>query len=184
MKELGRGVGRAIDDAMFSTTSVASAPTSIASTTGVLTFTESATAGGAGFVEDLITAEQTLADNSGLHGNEKYVCQWAFLTAAKTQAQVSNVSPVYYREDGRSFLNGHEVFFSSHPATAGGPPITSGDNLMGDFDRVYFASFGPLDIIVDPYSEATNNAVRLVLNHHYDFAVASGASFVKFTSLL
>ena len=184
MRELGRGVGRAIDDAMFSTVSVGSAPTSIAATTGVLTFTESTTAGGAGFVEDLITAEQTLADSSGLHGTEKYVCQWAFLTASKTQAQVSNVSPVYYREDGKSFLNGHEVFYSSHPATAGGPPITSADNLFGDFSRVYFASFGPLDIVVDPYSEATNNAVRLVLNHHYDFAVASGASFVKFTSLL
>jgi len=37
---------------------------------------------------------------------------------------------------------------------------------------------------VDPYTAATNNATRLVLNQHYDWGLASGASFVKYTALL
>lgn len=179
MRELGRGVGRAIDDAMFASSDVSNAPGCIAATTGVLTFTEAASADFAG---DVIKAEQTLADASGLNGNEKYVCNWNLLTAAKTDAMVSSVSPLYYREGGKSYLNAHEVFFTSATASTASP--ADGDCLFGDFNRVYFASFGPLDIIVDPYSAATNNAVRLVLNHHYDFALASGASFVKFTSLV
>ena len=59
----------------------------------------------------------------------------------------------------------------------------SGDGLFGDFSRVYFATFGPTNILVDPYSRAAHNEVRLVLNNHFDFAVADGASFVKYTSL-
>ena len=81
-------------------------------------------------------------------------------------------------------LMGYPGYFSAAPATAGGPPITSADGLFGDFSRVYFATFGPSNILVDPYSRATNNEVRLVMNNHMDWGVASGASFVKYTSLI
>ena len=74
------------------------------------------------------------------------------------------------------FLAIFPIYFSN----AGG----SGDGMFGDFSRIYFASFGPTSILVDPYSAATENAVRLVVNQHYDWKVASGASFVKYTSLL
>jgi HK97 family phage major capsid protein len=181
MRELGKAVGTQIDAALFGSTDVTNALPSIAGTTGVLTFTESTTAGGAGFVSDIVTAEQTLADDHGLSGNLAYVCNYILLTAAKTQAQVASVSPFYSELNGQGFANGHKIFFSAQPASVA---ATSGDCLFGDFSRVYFASFGPLDILVDPYSVATNNAVRLVLNHHYDAGLASGASFVKFTSLV
>lgn len=181
MRELGRAVGTQIDTALFASSDVTSALPSIAGTSGVLTFTESATTGGAGFVSDIIEAEQTLADDHGLSGTLRYIANYNLLTAAKTQAQVASVSPFYSVENGQGFANGYPIHFSSHTAKVAG---TSGDCLFGSFDRVYFCSFGPLDIIVDPYSVATNNAVRLVLNHHYDAGVASGASFVKFTSLL
>ena len=98
----------------------------------------------------------------------------------KSGAQVSNVFPAYVDDK----LMGYPGYFSSHPATAGGPPITSADGIFGDFSRVYFATFGPSSILVDPYTDANSNEVRLVMNNHVDFAVASGASFVKYTSLL
>ena len=181
MRELGRSVGSKIDAAIFAASDVSNAPLSIAGTSGVLTFTESTTAGGAGFVSDIKEAETTLADNHGLIGNLAYVCNYNLLSAAKDGAQVASVSPLYTKEGEQGFLNGHKVFFSGATAKSAG---TSGDCLFGSFDRYYFCSFGPLDILVDPYSAATNNAVRLVLNHHYDGALASGASFVKFTSLV
>lgn len=181
MRELGRAVGTQIDAALFASTDVTSALPSIAGTSGVLTFTESTTAGGAGFIADVKAAEQAIAENHGLSGNLAYVCNYNLLGAAKSGAQVADVSAFYNREGDQGFINGQKVHFTSATAKSAG---TSGDCLFGDFGRVYFASFGPLDIIVDPYSEATTNAVRLVLNHHYDAGVASGASFVKFTSLV
>ena len=122
-----------------------------------------------------------MAGDHGLAGNLAYVCNYNLLGAAKSGAQVSSVSPFYTKEGDQGYINGQKVFFTNATAKSAG---TSGDCLFGSFDRVYFASFGPLDIIVDPYSAATNNAVRLVLNHHYDTGVADGASFVKFTSLV
>jgi hypothetical protein len=35
--------------------------------------------------------------------------------------------------------------------------------------------------MVDPYTNANSNEVRLIMNNHMDFGVASGASFVKYT---
>ncbi len=178
MRELGRAVGTSIDTNMFASTDESAGPACIAGTSGVLTFTEAASAN---LASDLVEAEQTLANGSGLVGTEKYVLNWNLLTAAKTGAQVSSVSPLYYRDNGVDYVNGHPVFFTDKTASVTG---TSGDGLFGDFGKVYFASFGPLDILVDPYTAATNNAVRLVLNHHYDFALAQGAAFTKFTSLV
>ena len=98
----------------------------------------------------------------------------------KSAAQVASVYPAYVDDK----LMGYNGYFSSAPATAGGPPITSADGLFGDFGRVYFATFGPSNILVDPYSAATTNEVRLVMNNHMDWGVASGASFVKYTTVL
>tara|TARA_R100000329_G_scaffold142833_1_gene126485 strand:- start:1194 stop:2429 length:1236 start_codon:yes stop_codon:yes gene_type:complete len=177
MNDLGRNMATQIDAAMFSSTSVTSAPTAIADTTGILTFTESTTSGGAGMVEDMLTAIQTIADNHGLDGNLAFVNAWKMYSTLKSGAQVASVYPAYVDEK----LMGYPGYFSSAPTTSGS---TSADGLFGDFSRVFYATFGPQNILVDPYSRATNNEVRLVMNNHIDFGVASGASFVKYTSLL
>ena len=180
MNDLGRNMATQIDAAMFGSANVASAPGCIALTAGVLTFTESVTAGGAGMTEDMLTAIQTIADNHGLDGNLAFVNNWGMYSNLKAGVQVTGVYPAYV--DDR--LMGYPGYFSSAPATAGGPPITSADGIFGDFSRLYMASFGPSNILVDPYSRATNNEVRLVMNNHMDWGVASGASFVKYTSLI
>lgn len=180
MRDLGRNMGTQIDAAMFGSSNVASAPTAIVQTTGTLTFTESAAGGAAGAASDMLEAIQTIADDHGLDGNLAFVNQWALYSNIKSAAQVSSVSPLY--QDDR--LAGYPAYFSSAPATAGGPPITSADGLFGDFSRVYFAQFGPSNIMVDPYTRSEYNEVRLIMNNHFDWGVASGASFVKFTTVL
>ena len=177
MRDMGRNMATKIDKAMFSSANVTSAPGCIAETTDILTFTESTTAGGAGMVEDMLTAIQTVANNHGLDGNLSFVNNWAMYSTLKSGAQVAQVYPAYVDDK----LMGYPGYFSSHPATVSG---TSADGIFGDFSRVYFATFGPSSILVDPYTDANSNEVRLVMNNHVDFAVASGASFVKYTSLL
>jgi len=180
MNDLGRNVATQIDTAMFGSSDVADAPGCIAATTGVLTFTESTTTGGAGMTADMLTAIQTIADNHGLDGRLAFVNNWAMYSNLKQGAQVAGVYPAYVDDK----LMGYDGYFSSAPGTAGGPPITSANGIFGDFSRLYFAQFGPSNILVDPYSVATTNEVRLVMNNHYDWAVADGASFVKYTSLI
>jgi len=180
MRDMGRQIGKKIDANMFASTNAAAGPACIVGTAGTLTFTESAAGGSAGASSDMLEAIQTLADDHGLSGNLGFVNQWALYSNLKAASEVSNVSALY--QDDK--IAGYNAWFSSAPATAGGPPITSADGMFGDFSRIYFASFGPTSIMVDPYSAATENAVRLVVNQHYDFAVASGNSFVKYTTAL
>tara|TARA_R100001163_G_scaffold55073_1_gene42479 strand:- start:176 stop:1420 length:1245 start_codon:yes stop_codon:yes gene_type:complete len=180
MRDMGRNMGTQIDAAMFGSTNVANAPTAIVQTAGTLTFTESAAGGSAGASSDMLEAIQTIADDHGLDGNLAFVNQWALYSNIKQAAQVSSVYPLYV--DDR--LAGYPAYFSSAPATAGGPPITSADGLFGDFGRVYFAQFGPSNITVDPYSRAVEGEVRLIMNNYFDWGVASGASFVKYTTVL
>jgi len=180
MRDMGRNMGTQIDAAMFASTNVASAPTAIVQTAGTLIFTESAAGGAAGAASDMLEAIQTIADDHGLDGNLAFVNQWALYSNIKSASQVASVSPLY--QDDR--LAGYPGYFSNAPATAGGPPITSADGLFGDFSRVYFATFGPSSITVDPYSRAVNGEVRLIMNNYMDWGVASGASFVKYTTVL
>jgi len=174
MAQLGQQVASKIDAAMFGSSDVSSAPGCIAGTSGVLTFTEAASADLAG---DALTAIQTIADDHGLGGNLGFVYNWAAYNGLMTDAQVSNVSAALQND----LLLGRAVHFSNAPASVAG---TSADGIFGDFDRVFFATFGPTSITVDPYTNAMNNEVRLVLNNHYGWGVADGASFVKFTSLI
>ena len=174
MAQLGQQVGNQIDAAMFGSADVTSAPGSIAGTSGVLTFTE---AGSADLAGDALTAIQTIADNHGLSGNNAFVYNWAAYKGLMTDAQVASVKAAMENE----LLLGRPVYFSDAPASVA---ATSADGLFGDFDRVFFASFGPTTITVDPYTRAANNEVRLTLNNHYGWGVADGASFVKFTSLI
>ena len=178
MNDLGRSVGAKIDAAMFASTDLGSgAPACIVGTTGTLTFTESAAGGAAGAAADALEAIQTIANNHGLDGNLAFVNNWKLYSNLKTAAQVTSVQAAYV--DDR--LMGYPAYFSS---ATGSNASTSADGLFGDFSRVFFATFGPTNILVDPYTNAATNEVRLVMNNHYDFGVASGASFVKYTTVL
>ena len=126
MRDMGRNMATQIDAAMFGSANVANAPTAIVQTAGTLDFTESVTAGGAGMVEDMLTAIQTIADNHGLDGNLAFVNQWAMYSNLKQGAQVASVYPAYVDDK----LMGYDGYFSAAPATAGGPPITSADGLF------------------------------------------------------
>ena len=175
MNDLGRNMATKIDAAMFGSTSVTNAPAAIAATTGVLTFTESTTAGGVGMTADMLTAIQTIANNHGLDGRLAFVNNWAMYSNLKQGAQVAGVYPAYVDDK----LMGYDGYFSSAPASV----TASADGIFGDFSRVYLCQFGPSNILVDPYSAALTNEVRLVMNNHFDWGVADGASFVKYTSL-
>ena len=173
MTDMGRNMAQQIDAAMFGSTSVTSAPAAIVQTSGTLTFTE---AGSVNIPSDMLEAIQTVADDHGLDGNLSFVNSWELYSAIKTAAQVSSTYPLYVDDK----LAGYPGYFSSAPASSAG---TSGDGLFGDFGRVYFATFGPSNILVDIYSAAITNEVRLVMNNHMDWGGASGASFVKYTAL-
>lgn len=57
-------------------------------------------------------------------------------------------------------VNGYRVVSSSN--------VADGGYLYGDFSELVVAQWGAIDIVVDPYTLATKNAVRLVINVFFD----------------
>lgn len=181
MADLGKSVADNICDAMFSTSSVTNAPTSIPATTGVLTFTESSYSDATSMFKDLVLAEQELAENGSLSGNLAYVLHPTFLNELKRAAQVAGVNPgMQGMNYNQQVVNGYPVYYSSHCGSSAG---VSADGIFCDWSNVQVGMFGGVDIVVDPYSVAIANQVRLVVNTLIDFKLPQGGRAVKFTSL-
>lgn len=181
MADLGKSVADNICDAMFSTTSVSNAPTSIPATTGVLTFNESSYSDATSMFKDLVLAEQTLAENGSLSGNLAYVLHPTFLNELKRSAQVAGVNPgMQGMNYNQQMVNGYPVYYSNHCTAVAD---TSADGIFCDWSNVQVGMFGGVDIVVDPYSVAIANQVRLVVNTLIDFKLPQGGRAVTFTSL-
>ena len=85
-------------------------------------------------------------------------------TAAKSAAQVSNVSPLYDNRD--KTINGYFSFVSSNVGNGGG--ATKDHALFGDFSKVHIAQFGGLDVIYDIYTNAGTGEPRYILTSLVD----------------
>ena len=176
IRDLGRATAQKMDAAIFSTANVAGAPASLG-TLATSVFTESAYSNLASIMLDFVTAEQTLAEAGGLEGNLAYVASPALMAQLKQSAQVAAVNAGMQG----ALINGYPAYFTNGCTKSAG---VSGDFFFGDFSKLYMGMFGGLDIMVDPYSVATNGQTRLVLNQYMDWGVSDGAGFVKATSLL
>ena len=177
MADMGRQLAKKIDLNMFASANEAAGPGCIAATTGVISVTASTAAGG-DIAADTLSAIQDIANDHGFSANNKFVMSNHLYSNVVTAAQVANTTPLMV--DGK--INGYDVFFSSAPAATTSGTLDA-DFLFGDFSRVYFAQFGPTNILVDPYSASGKGAVRLMMNQYYDFKLASGNAFAKCTSL-
>ena len=178
MRDLGRAVANKLDAAIFGSSNVTGAPTAIATSGSINTFTEAAFAAGTSVASDMVTAQGVLAAAGGLNGNLAYVCSPELMGQIKSGAQVDNILSVMQG----NIAAGYPVYFTDGLGKSAG---VSGDFLFGDFSRLFIGMFGGLDITVDPYTQAASGINRLVLNNYVDFGVAdAGAGFVKATSLV
>ena len=93
----------------------------------------------------------------------------------KTLAQVASVSPIWDNADRR--LNGYYAFQSANVANAG--TANKAHALFGDFSKVHIATFGGLDILFDPYTEAAKGLPRMVVTSLVDGDAVQNDSFIK-----
>ena len=181
MSDLGKATAQALDAAIFSTASVSNAPTSLGATSSVNTFTESAFVAGSSVMSDLVEAEATNAVAQGMQGTLAYVCSPELLAQLKISAQVASVTPAMSGMNyNQQMINGYPIHFTNGCTKSAG---VSGDGYFGAWNNLYVGFFGGIDIIVDPYTNAGDAQIRLVLNNLVDFQVAQPAAFTKFTSL-
>ena len=104
-------------------------------------------------------AEAAVKDYSG----EKRFVMGPSAKSAFKQATISGAKSDLrlLLEDGE--VDGYPVSDSSN--------VVAGGYAFGDFGELVVAQWGGIDIVVDPYTLATKNAIRLVINAHFDAKV-------------
>lgn len=104
-------------------------------------------------------AEAAVTDYSG---EKRFVMSPSAKSAFK-QATISGTKSDLrlLLEDGE--VDGYQVSDSSN--------VVAGGYAFGDFSELVVAQWGGIDIVVDPYTLATKNAIRLVINAYFDAKV-------------
>jgi hypothetical protein len=118
-------------------------------------------------------AEADVTDFSG----EK---RWVMSPSAKSMFKQTTVSGQL--SDLRMIMEGNEIngYPVSCSSNVGG--MDSGSMAaFGDFHELVVAQWGAIDIVVDPYTLATKNAIRLVINAFFDAKVRRDGAIKPYT---
>ena len=109
----------------------------------------------------LVDAETALLKN-----NFKNLSWVASYDAHGTLKQTPKIAgqPIYLLEDG--MIDGRQCFFSNNVAERG--------LILGDFSELTIGQWGGIEVLVDPYTQAVNGTVRLVVNSYWDYFVRRG----------
>lgn len=117
---------------------------------------------------NVLSAETDVTDFSG----EKRFVMSPFERAKFKQTTISGE-----KSDLRLLMDGNEV---------NGYPVSVSSNVehdgwaFGDFRELVVAQWGSIDIVVDPYTLATKNAIRLVINAFFDAAVRRDGAIISY----
>lgn len=111
------------------------------------------------------------ADVTDFSGNKRFVM------SPSMRAQFKQTTISGEKSDLRLLMDGNEV---------NGYPVSTSSNVLsegwafGDFRELVVAQWGSIDIVVDPYTLATKNAVRLVINAFFDAAVRRDGAILPY----
>lgn len=72
--------------------------------------------------------------------------------------------PVYLYENGQ--IDGRRVFGSNNVASKG--------LILGDFSELTIGQWGGIELLIDPYTQATKATMRLVVNAYFNYFVRRG----------
>ena len=158
-RNMAQSVAATLEAALLGTGDVSNAPASI--------FADAAAGSTDAFSAASAIALESAILDAGVQlegARMAYLVDTNAYTAAKSAAQVSNVSPLYDNRD--KTINGYFSFVSSNVGNGGG--ATKDHALFGDFSKVHIAQFGGLDVIYDIYTNAGTGEPRYILTSLVD----------------
>lgn len=116
---------------------------------------------------DVVDWEAEL-ENANINGEIKYIVNPSAKSILRKTAKDSG-SGRFVMEDGE--IEGNKVLSTASVVKKG--------VLLGDMREIIVANWGSLDITLDPYTKATENQIRIVINFFVDAAVRRPSAFVK-----
>ncbi len=167
--DLAAGIGKVVDTGAMTGSGSSGEPTGLNSATGVNSVTL-ATAHTPTWAEAVEMESLVLADNVPFN-RPGYLTNSTIVGNLKTTQKATNTAIFIMDGDGR--VNGHDVTISN--------AVGAGYIYFGMWSDLLIGFFGSIDILVDPFTVATNNLTRIRATQFCDVAVRHGQSFTKAT---
>lgn len=117
---------------------------------------------------DILKMEQKL-EEANVSGNVKFIAS----PAAKAILRTTTVGGT--KSDIRMVMDGNEIDGIPTLVTNG---MTAKGLILGNFNDLVIGQWGGIDLTVDPYTQAANGKIRLVVNAYFDAKPQRAASFV------
>ncbi len=117
--------------------------------------------------EDIVNMEATL-EGANVSGEIKYIVSPTAKATLKT-TKIDAGSGKFAMEGNE--MNGYPVFCTS--------AVSGKGVIMGNFNDLVIGQWGGIDLTVDPYTQAANGKVRLVINAYFDAKPRRAEAFVK-----
>lgn len=117
--------------------------------------------------KNIVAMQQTL-EEANVSGNIKYIVSPSVKATLKTTSKDSG--------SGRFLMEGNEIDGITALCSSACKGI-----VVGNFEDYVIAQFGSIDLTVDPYTQAANGKVRLVVNAYFDAKPRRTAAFVAKT---
>ena len=171
-KNLAMSIAATLEKALLADANVTNGPASIFAGAAAQTV-----AGAAPTIAELLAMESELISNGvNLEGARMaWLLDGGALSEARQLAQVSNVSPAY--DNVAKELLGYFAFASSNVGNEAG----AGTNyLLGDMSKIHIAQFSGLDLLFDPYTNASAGTGRLIATSLVDgLATQNNTAFIR-----
>lgn len=117
---------------------------------------------------DVVNMEATLED-ANVSGDIKFIVAPTAKAVLKTTVKGENANAGFIMQNGE--VEGYDVLCSSAVASKG--------IVMGNFADYVIGQWGGIELTVDPYTQAANGKVRLVVNAYFDGKPRRAEAFIK-----
>lgn len=178
-RDLENAVGQALETAAFNGSGTAPVPEGILNATG-LQVEAIATDGGTMTFDHLVGLETLVANVNADVDKMGYITNTKLRGSLKTDRKDAGSGIMTWAsEPGANMLNGYQAYVSNNMPS----DLTKGTGtalsamIFGNWADLLIGSWGGLNIIVDPYTQAKTGQVVLVVNSFWDILVRRVASF-------
>jgi len=175
--QLMRAMNNGIEYAALHEDGTGGAPTGVASTSGIGSVALG-TNGGYANLATLIDLETAISQDNADTTSMAYVTN-AKVRGKLKQTLVDAGSGLFVWPVNATELNGYKVGISNLVSSSltKGTASTCSAIFLGNWNELVIGQWGGMEILADPYTQATSSILRLVVNIFCDVAVLHGESF-------
>ena len=128
---------------------------------------------------NVVEMETELDSNNALRGSLAYILHPQLVGKAKTVVKDPSGAGGLVIGDDANWLNGIMALRSTNMVSAFGTGSKGYGAVLGNWNDYFIGQWGAVELIVDPYTQATKGTVRLVVNSYWDMGAIRDKSFVK-----